>query len=178
MGSFPTSRHTEGPSAFRPPRPALTKIFKPIVRVGAGPLWEQGPTKASLSCSTKHHFWVSEVADPGPTPFLLPWATARREAGRPISSPPLLVPGRLFQRKEVSNLYFSSRKPSPSGVPDPLGDTGSLWHWAPCPPSPVAREPRGFVFLRVYKEKQVNRNQATLLINISRDSAGMGASGT
>lgn len=137
MGCFPSSRHMEGPSAFRAPHPALTKIFKPVVRVGAGPLWEQGPTKASLSCSTKHHFWVSEVADPGPTPFLLPWATARREAGRPISSPPFWCQG-VYSKGKKFQIYTSApESPVHPGCQIPRATQAPSGTGRPDPPAPL-----------------------------------------
>lgn len=46
----------------------------------------------------------------------------------------------------------------------------------PCP-SLVAREVGVLYDLGVHKEKQVNRNQASRLITISRDSTRMGTSG-
>lgn len=88
----------------------------------------------------KHHFWVSEVADPRPTPFLLPWATARREAGRPISSPPFLCQGFYSQGKLKIYICATENAAHPR-CQVPLGSQAPLALGTPSP-GPVARELR------------------------------------
>lgn len=74
------------------------------------------------------------MADPGPTPFLLPWATARREAGRPISSPPFLCQDCYSKGKFQIYTCATENAAHIQGAKFPWAHK-LLWRWAP--PSPA-----------------------------------------
>lgn len=100
-----------------------------------GPLWEQGRTKASLSLSTKSHFWVSEVADPGPTPCSRgPPPKGGQEdlfAHHPFGA-------RAFIPKEKSLRFILVLKKPQSFQGAKVPQVHKLlWHWAPLSPAPL-----------------------------------------
>lgn len=69
--------------------------------------------------------------------------------------------------------HSTPRKPT---TPDSAGPTSPGISPTPCPVTALLLGSGQFC-PPVCRAKQVNRNQATVLINISRDSTGMGASG-
>lgn len=118
---------------------ALSEILKHVMGVRAWASMGTGPNKSLIvppyqkkKTTTKKTICGSvKLLTPGP----LPWATARREAGRPISSPPFWCQGFYSKGKKFKIYTCAKVKAVHPGCQAPSA-------WGTPVPSPVARELR------------------------------------
>lgn len=80
----------------------------------------------------KNHFWVSEVSDPRPTPFLLPWATARGRQEGLLAHRPFGARAFIPKERSLRFILWLKKTQLPQGINSPWL-CSSRWPWAPCP---------------------------------------------